>query len=158
MRRKVRRKQRVNSKKAEADGIKFASGLEKYTYLKLKEHKLFDKYEGEKFAIVQGFSPSIQYWERQSNGKGEFRRRDEKKVLGINYTPDFTSHDYIIECKGRANDTFPLRWKLFKKHQEEIGDNRPLYKPQTRAEVDIVVQIILDKRNGKEESGGLFTE
>ena len=53
-------------------------------------------------------------YEKQANGKGDFTNRGEKKILGIKYTPDFTGKDYIIECKGRANESFPLRWKLFK--------------------------------------------
>lgn len=152
MGRRIRRKkgrQRVNSKKYEVDGTVFASGLERYTYLKLKEAKLFDKYEGETFQLIEGFYPTIEHWEKQSNGKGELRRRDEKKVLGIKYTPDFTSHDYIIECKGRANDTFPIRWKLFKLLQENTGDKRPLYKPQNQKDVDLIIEIILKKRNGE---------
>ena len=46
--------------------------------------------------------------------------RGNKKVLGIKYTPDFEGKDFIIECKGRPNDTFPLRWKMFKKHVNVI--------------------------------------
>ena len=35
-----------------------------------------------------------------------------KKILNIKYTPDFIGKDFIIETKGRANESFPLRWKL----------------------------------------------
>ena len=130
-----------------ADGIKFASGLEKYMYLALKKEKLFEKYEDEKFTIIKGSACSLECYERQSNGKGDFKERGNgKKILGITYTPDFTGRDYIIECKGRANDSFPIRWKLFKLHQIEVGDDRPLYKPQNQKEVDEVVQIIKKKR------------
>ena len=38
-----------------------------------------------------------------------------KKYLTIKYTPDFIGKDFIIETKGRANESFPLRWKLFKR-------------------------------------------
>ena len=77
-------KQRVNSAKTECDGIKFASGLEKYCYLALKKAKLFEMYEGEKFKLLEGFHPTIKHWERQSNGKGDFAERgSSKKVLGI---------------------------------------------------------------------------
>lgn len=145
MKKKLR--QRVNSSKVEIDGIKFASGLEKYTYLALKKAKLYDLYEGERFKLLEGFVPTIEYWEKQSNGKGDLCQRGGKKVLGITYTPDFTGRDYIIECKGRSNDTFPLRWKIFKNHQEKSGDKRPLYKPQNQKDVEEVVQIILNKRN-----------
>ena len=149
MRRKRKLKQRVNSKKVEVDGIKFASGLEKYCYLALKKEKLFELYEGEKFTIMQGFAPCQQYWERQSNGKGVISERSGKKVLGINYTPDFTGRDFIIETKGRANDTFPIRWKLFKRWCLDNNETRPLYKPQNQKEVDEVIQLIKQNRNGQ---------
>ena len=55
-------------------------------------------------------------YERCANGKGEFKNRGNKKILGIKYTPDFISYDYIIECKGRPNESFPIRWKIFKKY------------------------------------------
>ena len=38
-----------------------------------------------------------------------------KKYLPIKYTPDFIGEDFIIETKGRANESFPIRWKLFKR-------------------------------------------
>ena len=53
-------------------------------------------------------------YEKQSNGKGEFKNRGEKKILNIKYTPDFVSPSFIIECKGRANESFPIRWKCLK--------------------------------------------
>lgn len=145
MRRKYSKKQGpVRSKKVEKDGITFASNLEKYCYEKLKEAGLYEKYEGEKFQLIEGFRFDQQSFERQSNGKGDFIERGYgKKVLGISYTPDFTGQGYIIETKGRANETFPLRWKLFKKLQHESGDVRVLYKPQTKAEVDQTIALIL---------------
>ena len=45
----------VRAKKATADGIEFRSGLEKHTYLALKDAKLFEKYEEEVFQTLQGF-------------------------------------------------------------------------------------------------------
>ena len=37
----------VQAKKISYDGIKFASGLERYTYIALKKSKLFEGYENE---------------------------------------------------------------------------------------------------------------
>jgi hypothetical protein len=39
-----------------------------------------------------------------------------KKILNIKYTPDFIGKGFIIETKGRANESFPLRWKMFKRY------------------------------------------
>lgn len=144
-------KKTIKSKKNEYDGIKFASGLERYCYIALKKHKIFGSYEGETFQLIETFEIPNKCYERQSNGKGEFTNRGEKKVLGIKYTPDFTDHDYIIECKGRANESFPLRYKLFKRWMTNTGDSRPLYKPQNQKEVDQTIQLILEKRRNDQE-------
>ena len=139
-----RRKKRgpVRSKKVVCDGITFASGLEKYMYLALKKAKIKADYEGETFTLIDGFNFEIDSYERQSNGKGEFKNRGDKKILPIKYTPDFVNEDFIIECKGRANESFPMRWKLFKRM---INISRPyvtLYKPQNQKECDQVIELI----------------
>ena len=146
MKRKRTHKGPVNASKVKYDNILFASKLEVYCYKRLKEEGLFEHYEYEKFTIIEGFTPSQQYYERQSNGRGELIERGSKKVLGISYTPDFTGRDFIIECKGRANDTFPIRWKLFKRWCKLNGEQRALYKPQNQKEVDLVIELIKQNR------------
>jgi len=147
--RKRRSKKRgpVQAKRITYDGINFASGLERYMYMGLKKAKLKFKYEGETFELIEGFEFVNECIERQSNGKGEFKNRGNKKILNIKYTPDFVGKDFIIECKGRANESFPMRWKLFKKWITDNGDNRVLYKPQNQSECDKVIDIILQKRS-----------
>ena len=49
MRKIKRKKGPVQSKKITYDGIKFASGLERYTYMALKKAKLYEGYENEVF-------------------------------------------------------------------------------------------------------------
>ena len=144
---KIRRKKGpVVARKVMYNGITFASGLEKYMYIALKKAKIKFKYEGESFILVKSFNVNRATYERQNNGKGEYIDRGNKKILGIKYTPDFVGKDFIIETKGRANDSFPMRWKLFKKHLMETGDNRLLYKPQTNKECDRTVELITRKR------------
>jgi len=113
----------------------------------LKKAKLKFKYEGETFELINGFEFTTESIERQSNGKGEFKNRGNKKILNIKYTPDFIGEDFIIECKGRANESFPMRWKLFKKWITDNGDKRVLYKPQNQSECDKTVDMILQKRS-----------
>ena len=139
----------VRAKKVMYDGITFASGLEKYMYMSLRKAKIKAAYEGMTYEIFPGFMFDNESYERQANGKGDLVNRGCKKILGIKYTPDFIglTDEFIIECKGRANDTFPMRWKLFKKY---VKDNLPhviLYKPQNQKECDKVVELILKKRN-----------
>ena len=115
MKRKFRRKRGpVRAKKVTYDGITFASGLEKYMYMALKKAKIKAIYEGKTFVLQEGFMFDNESYERQSNGKGDMVNRGSKKILPIKYTPDFVSDSFIIECKGRANESFPIRWKCLK--------------------------------------------
>jgi len=144
MRRKFKRKKRgpVVSKKVTVDGIKFASGLEAYMYRALKKAKIKSHYEKRTFELIPSFEFNNSSYERQSNGKGDMVNRGNKKVLAIKYTPDFEGTNFIIECKGRANESFPIRWKLFKKHITKHYPNMRLFKPQKQNECDEVVKLI----------------
>ena len=146
MRRRSKKRGPVQAKKITYDGINFASGLERYTYMALKKNKLFEGYENEVFQLIEGFNFNNESFEKQANGKGEYTNRGQKKILGIKYTPDFVGKDYIIECKGRANESFPIRWKLFKLWLTKNKIGKTLYKPQNQKEVDRTIQIIKEKR------------
>ncbi len=150
VKRKSKKRGPVQAKKISYDGINFASGLERYTYMALKKEKLFEGYENEVFQLIEGFNFENQSYEKQSNGKGEYTNRGQKKVLGIKYTPDFVGKDYIIECKGRANESFPLRWKLFKLWLTKNKIGKTLYKPQNQKEVDRTVILIKESRRKKQ--------
>ena len=148
MRRGFRRSKKrgpVRANKVTFDGIKFASGLEKYMYVALKNAKIKSKYEGETYVLQEGFEFKNESYERQSNGKGQMVNRGQKKILNIKYTPDFVSDSFIIECKGRANESFPLRWKMFKKYVKNNLPHVILYKPQNQKECDEVIELITKK-------------
>jgi hypothetical protein len=142
-----RKKGPVVAKKVSYDGIDFASGLEKYMYKSLKDNNIVAQYESHTFELVNSFKFQNDCYERQSNGKGDFCNRGNKKVLNLKYTPDFIGVDFIIETKGRANESFPLRWKLFKKWMTDNNDTRTLYKPQNQDQCDQTIELILQKRN-----------
>ena len=147
-RKKTTKKKRgpVQSKKISYDGHNFASGLEKYMYRALKKSKIKAKYEGETFVLLNGFHFENEVYERQANSKGEFINRGEKRILPIKYTPDFIGDDFIIETKGRPNESFPIRWKLFKKLVTEQFPSYILFKPQNHKECDRVIEILKNKR------------
>ena len=141
-----RKKGPVVSKKVTYDGIQFASGLEKYMYQVLKSFKIHAVYEGETYVLQEDFIFDIDSYERQANGKGKMVNRGQKKIQNIKYTPDFVSDSFIIECKGRANETFPLRWKMFKKHVKANLPHVTLYKPQNQKECDQVIGLIIKNK------------
>lgn len=149
MRKNSKKKGPVQAKKIRYDGINFASGLERYMYMALKKAKIKAIYEGEVFTLIEGFDFTKECYERQSNGKKDFANRGNKKVLPIKYTPDFIGDDFIIECKGRANESFPMRWKLFKKYVEDNMKDVTLYKPQNQSDCDKVIEFILNKQKQK---------
>lgn len=76
-----------NATVVECDGITFKSKLEMYCYKKLKEHKINATYEGKTFVLIDAFE------------------YNSEKVRKMTYTPDFVSDDFIIECKGHANES-----------------------------------------------------
>lgn len=148
-----RKKGPVQSRKISYDGINFASGLERYMYMALKKAKIKALYEGETFELQEAFDFPFESYERCGNGKGEYKNRGNKKILNIKYTPDFIGEDFIIETKGRANESFPIRWKLFKRKLIENNFitqspiNWTLYKPQNQKECDETIRLILLKQN-----------
>jgi hypothetical protein len=136
----------VVAKKVVYNGITFASGLEKFMYKALKDAKIDFRYEGESFELLPSFNFANECYERQANGKSDFINRGNKKIPNIKYTPDFIGEDFIIETKGRANESFPLRWKMFKYLMFLMNDKRVLYKPQNQDECLKTVRLILEKR------------
>ena len=143
---KRRKKGPVRSKKVTYDGMTLASGLARYMYQALKKAKIHADYEGCTFTLQEGFMFDVESYERQSNGKGEMVNRGCKKILPIKYTPDFVSSSFIIECKGRANESFPIRWKMFKKYVNHKMKHVTLYKPQNQKECDKVIDLIIKNK------------
>ena len=131
------------AKKYTYRGTEYKSGLEKYMAQVLYENKIKFEYEPTKFELQEGFPFTLESYERQANGKGEFKNRGEKKLLPITYTPDFIGEGFIIETKGYANESFPMKWKMFKKLMNL--ENVTLYKPQNQKECDETIKLILEK-------------
>ena len=106
-----RNKKKIQSKEKIIDNIKFKSLLEVYFYKKLKENKLTKEYIYEKrtIEIIQPF---------------EFHN---EKIRGVKYTPDWESSNCFIEIKGHPNESFPLRFKLFKKYLKDNNINHKVF-------------------------------
>ena len=136
----------VRAKKVSFDGIQFQSGLEVYMYKALKEASIVAEYEPMSYTLLEGFDLEGICFEKQANGKGEYKDRGCKKVLPIKYKPDFVGRDFVIECKGRANESFPLRWKLFKSWIALQAPMIALFKPQNQKDCDYTIQQIKHMR------------
>ena len=116
-----------NAKKSTYDGKEFKSNLELHCYKGLKAANIKVDYEDTTFTI---FDPLVY-------NKGS-------KIRAITYTPDFVDPNgkWIIETKGYANESFPLRWKLFKKHLKDTQKQYVLFLPRNKAQVDEVIDLI----------------
>lgn len=138
-------------------GKNYKSSLERTMAMLLDSAGIPFQYEPEKFEVVQGFHFPFKSYERQANGKGDMVNRGQKKVHGISYTPDFIGDGFIIETKGYANETFPMRWKMFKKMLVEGGydpKNLVIYKPQKISECEEVVKLIKEFQNERRQKTG----
>ena len=152
-RRKSRQKRPINKKVRNAtickkDGIQFKSKLELYMYTKLKQAGLGGEYEEHRFDLLEKFEFNNESFEKYKKKGTYLFGKVNNKIRGITYTPDFVNikDKWIIECKGYANDQFPLRWKLFKKMLNDKKLDYDLYLPTNKSQVEEVVKIIKKKK------------
>tara|TARA_B110000483_G_C17878487_1_gene420774 strand:+ start:111 stop:560 length:450 start_codon:yes stop_codon:yes gene_type:complete len=145
MRRKFKSKQITRHTKVSEDGIQFASKLELYMYRQLKKENIKNIYEGKTFQIIEGCHFDMDSWEK-TKGSKQLADRGNKKLLGIKYTPDFIDVQdpprFIIETKGNPNESFPIRWKLFKMHLMKENINTKLFMPRNQKDCDQVVAYL----------------
>lgn len=113
------------------DNIEFKSKLEVYCYKLFKDNRIPVEYEQIKFQILDPFV------------------YNDEKVRGMVFTPDFVGKNFVVECKGFMNDSFPLRWKFFKYHLYTNKLRYELYLPRNKKDVELVIQEINSKYTRK---------
>jgi len=134
----------VAKKKKKSFG-QYKNGLEKYCGDSLANCEFSFEYEPQ-FILVEGFNyPSDHFKSVPKNPA--LVEVTGRKTLPIKYKPDFylPKEKVIIETKGfvRANDSFPLRWKLFLKYLMESGmSDHALFIPKNRSQVDEVITYL----------------
>ena len=129
-----------NAKKSTYDGKDFKSNLELHCYKGLKTAGIKVDYEDTTFTI---FDPLV-YPQACYDGTTRKLYNKGSKIRAITYTPDFVDPNgkWIIETKGYANESFPLRWKLFKKHLKDTQKQYVLFLPRNKKQVDEVIDLI----------------
>lgn len=132
-----------NAKETSYNNITFKSKLELAFYKKLKEEGLNPEYESTKFVLMEGFKPTIPFYNRRNKRK-QFTL-DMNKIRDITYTPDFiifkNNTTYIIEAKGIENDAFPIKKKLFRKLLETMS-NVYYFEVRTLKELQQLINLI----------------
>jgi len=138
--RKYKRSKIVNAKKNTYDGIDFQSLLEKGMYKLLKEANIDVDYEKHSFTVFD----ALVYPQACYEGTVKKLYNKGSKIRPITYTPDFVDPNgkWIIETKGYANESFPLRWKLFKKHLKENNLAYVLFMPRNKEQCKEVLELI----------------
>lgn len=132
-----------NATPLEYNNIKFKSLLEVLVYKTLLSAGFKPKYEEKKFTLFEGFKPKIPFYTK--NSKGEFKK-DSTKIRDITYTPDFTfsykGYFIIVEAKGKANDTYPIKRKLFRREVEKHYTNVIFFEVYSKKNVLDAIEII----------------
>jgi len=137
-----------NATSLESNGLLFKSKLELFTYNALTEAGITDfGYENYKFTLVEPFESLCDSYEVKKDKSFETVNRN---IRAMTYLPDFTrindrGEGWIIECKGYPNESFTLKWKLFKQHLLENDYNVTLYKPNNQQNVLKTIELIRQK-------------
>ena len=134
-----------NAKKINFDGIQFQSKLELYCYKKLKSAGLEFEYEPTAFELMPKFDYESSCFESYKKGTKWLFGPKSKLVRGIKYKPDFVNlkDGWIIECKGHPNESFPMKWKMFKFYLKRNEMEVHLYMPKNQTHVDDCIMNIL---------------
>ena len=135
-----------NASICEYDGVVFKSKLELFCYKQLQLNNIPFIYQPEKTILLESFKTDFKCYESQ----GKIHRDKSKAIIKdtrkfdlaennreISYTPDFIGVDnnWIIETKGFANDSFSMRWKLFKSVLMKTGFDGVLMMPENQKEI-----------------------
>lgn len=113
-------------------------------------------YEGSKYGIWRGFKPTVPFYKPSKSGN---LKLDTTKLIDITYTPDFVflapdnKTVIIFEVKGFANDTYPIKEKMFRGYLEHIlkDNNQPtmFFKIKNKKQCLEAINIIKTQFNGE---------
>lgn len=112
--------------RTEYKGIKFKSILECSCYKKLEDSGLTFSYESEKITLWEGAKlKNSSVYSAASKGSKDIKLQT-RALLNISYTPDFVvikdNYKIYFDVKGKENDTYPIKKKMFLKILEEKND------------------------------------
>lgn len=125
----MKNKKIKNATFVEYNSIKFRSKLEASFYRLLLEAGFEPQYERRTYLLWEGCKPTVPFYTKDK--KTKLLKLDETKLRNMTYTPDFTFNYngrlIIIEAKGKENDTYPLKRKLFRGLLEGCTHDNPLF-------------------------------
>lgn len=134
-----------NATKVQYNNILFNSKIELMVYKTLVENGFFPEYEPHKFTVFEGYKPTVPFYTINKNTK-ELSLNSVKQIA-ITYTPDFILRykkwTIIIEVKGKMNDVYPYKRKMFRKFLEDNTKGNVLFfEVYTKKNVLQMIEII----------------
>lgn len=135
------------------NNIQFKSKLELYCYKYFRSKKMSLQYEARTYVILPKFETAVKIYlpVKKRNSKSTELKLKTNKILPVTYTPDFTlqcdDKIFFIETKGKPNDVYPLKRKLFLNMLSKNMDKpcwffEPHNQQQVRDTYDIILNII----------------
>ena len=128
------------------DNINFKSHLEYHCYKLLQEADIIPRYEYCKYRLIEPKKLTVGtcYAPRKKH-LTKFQTCRE-----ITYTPDFDFYYKDIhvyyDAKGKSNDTYPLKKKLFLNYLENIGEPYIFFEPHNIAQIKQSIEILYELR------------
>lgn len=169
-----------NATKSKCRGIKFKSLTEKRLYEALLDLGIKADYEKYTFTLWPGFTPITPFFDQETDNQRRKRTDDEgaqkllpkilvqkdSAVVGIRYTPDFYFKKYgidiYIEVKGRENDVFYIKKKMFRKFLDDRlqkeGIKSLFFEVYTKKQLFQAIEIIEEYAKCTENNKGLNSE
>ena len=124
--------------------IKFKSKLEATFYEMLLQAGFNPQYESKTYVLWNGFKPTIPFYTKDRKTKDLKLSTD--KLRDITYTPDFSFNynglEIIIEAKGKENDTYPIKRKLFRKILEKLNPKPLVFEVFNKKQLLSAIEII----------------
>lgn len=134
-----------NATKVQYNNILFNSKVELMVYKTLVEKGFSPEYEPHKFTIFEGYKPTVPFYTISKSSKNLVL--NTAKQIAITYTPDFILRygklTIIIEVKGKMNDVYPYKRKMFRKFLEDnTKGNILFFEVYTKKNVLQMIEII----------------
>lgn len=155
----------LNATLSHCDGYDFKSKLEKTIYLTLKENGFNPEYEPKTFVLIDSFCPKTPFYDKETDKQFSKRKTLSKSfcprklvlksgvVQSIKYTPDFyfkyNDVNVYIEAKGRENDVFYIKKKLFIRLLDSMDENSLYFEIYTKNQLLQAIEIIKNYRKNE---------
>lgn len=134
------------------EGKKFRSKLEHSCYNLLVESELEFEHEPLKFILWEGKKlQNVIVYSPDKKGPGKYGKDmtlQERKLVDITYTPDFIikktrekeSFTIYVDVKGKENDVYPLKKKMFLEQIDLPGNY--FFEPHSVRQMKDVIKFI----------------